>query len=372
LLLVIGIGVVSRSEQSQRRFNQLVTGDKIDDDRFRYWDSAIQLWKEEPWLGAGPGHYDYRFRQYRSEAVQDRPQYAHNDYLNTLADWGIIGLGLIAIFLVLFYVGVFKAWRFVQRNPDDLTSKRSNRAAYVLGGSFGVLAIVFHSVLDFNMQIPANVITLLTIAALVTAHLRYASETYWNTIGTVGKTCFTLISLVGIVYLGQQAVRQTREEICLRATMKEREYTDRKIELLKNVVAAEPGNFEVAYTLGEIYRGRSWAGGPKYESLAQEAMQWYQRSLDLNPFNPYAQLRYGMCLDWIGKTNEAGAHFERAHELDPNGYYTAAHQGWHQLQLGNYAEAKKYFELSQRLRANNIAESYLEIIEQKLVEPDEP
>ena len=98
-------------------------------------------------------------------------------------------------------------------------------------------------------------------------------------------------------------------------------------------------------------------------------MSWFQRSIDLNPYNPYALLRYGMCLDWLGKTEQGAPYFKRAYDLDPNGYFTAAHVGWHLLQVGDYAGAKKEFERSNHLRANSIAESYLEMIEQKMAAP---
>ena len=373
LLLVVGIGVVAKAQSSQQRFKQLFPTNKVeDDDRFRYWESAIQIWKEDVWLGAGPGHYDYRFRKYRAPDIQGRPQYAHNDYLNTLADWGVVGLGLIAVFLLTFGVSVFKTWRFVQRSANDLGTKTSNKAAFVLGGSLGLLALVFHSVVDFNMHIPANAITALALVALVTTYLRFATEAFWFSLGVPVKIGVTLAGCVGMFYLGQQAVRQTREETWLARARKEEPGSPGKLKMLERAFSVDPKNFEVAYTIGEIFRARSWVGLAGYEKWAQEAMTWFQRSMDLNPYNPYAQLRYGMCLDWLGKPEQGVIYFQRAYELDPNGYFTAAHRGWHLLQVGDYAGAKKEFERSNHLLVNTIAESYLEIVEQKLAEPAAP
>ena len=372
LLLALGIVAVANTEQSQRRVKQLISGDKIDNDRFRYWNSAIQIWREDLWWGAGPAHYDFRFRQYRAEKIPGRAQYVHNDYLNTLADWGIVGLGIIAAFIALFYAGVFKTWNFVQRNPHDLGARKSNKVAFVFGGAFGVLAMLFHSVLDFNMHIPANAITLLVLIAVVTTYVRYATESYWHPFKHLGRITLTLIGIAALIYLGQQSVRQTREELWLQRATKETTYSERKLASLEKSFAIEPKNFEVAYSIGEIFRARSWVGASGYEAQAREAAKWFQRSIDLNPYNPYSHLRYGMCLDWLGKTNEAAPYFERAGQLDPNGYFTTAHRGWHLLQLGDYAGAKKYFERSRDLQPNTISDSYLEIIEQKLAEPASP
>ena len=55
------------------------------------WMAAERMWRDHFWWGVGPAHYDYRFREYRPVNVQMRPDRAHNDYLNLLADWGTAG-----------------------------------------------------------------------------------------------------------------------------------------------------------------------------------------------------------------------------------------------------------------------------------------
>ncbi len=35
-------------------------------------------------------------------------------------------------------------------------------------------------------------------------------------------------------------------------------------------------------------------------------MGLYAKSMALNPLDAFVPLRYGMCLDWLGQTNEAG------------------------------------------------------------------
>jgi len=99
-------------------------------------------------------------------------------------------------------------------------------------------------------------------------------------------------------------------------------------------------------------------------------MGWYARGMKLDPHNSYNYLRYGMCLDWLEKHDEAGPYFNHADALDPKGYYTAANIGWHYIQAGNYAAARSWLERSLRLEwhGNDIARSYLDIVERKLVE----
>jgi tetratricopeptide (TPR) repeat protein len=72
----------------------------------------------------------------------------------------------------------------------------------------------------------------------------------------------------------------------------------------------------------------------------------------------------------LGQHEEAEPYFNRADELDPNGYFTAAFMGWHYVQNGQYGAARPWFERSLRLqnKDNPIAASYLQIANQKLLE----
>ena len=79
-------------------------------------------------------------------------------------------------------------------------------------------------------------------------------------------------------------------------------------------------------------------------------------------------MRAGMCLDWIGQHEQAASYYAESVKRDPNNYYVLAHQGWHFVQVQDFATAKLWFERSYKLWWNPIAKSYLEIVERKLSE----
>ena len=99
-------------------------------------------------------------------------------------------------------------------------------------------------------------------------------------------------------------------------------------------------------------------------------MKWFARAQALNRFDGYNWLRYGMCLDWLDRHGEAEKYFSQAEALDPNGYYTIANIGWHYVQAGDYAAARPWFRRSLQLDYldNDIARSYLDLVEQKLMD----
>jgi tetratricopeptide (TPR) repeat protein len=335
------------------------------------WGAAEQMWHDNFWWGVGPAHYDYRFRQYRTERVQARPDRAHNDYLNLLADWGTVGGIIVLAGMTIFFIGLLQTRNHVRRAEKDFGGGQSNRLAFFLGASTGLLALAVHSVVDFNLHIPANAILGVTLLALLSSNLRFATESYWLNIRLPLKILATVALASVITYLSWQEWRRGHEQFWLaRAENPGLPPLDRAA-VLEKAFAAEPMNFETSYNIGEAYRLKSFDGDNDYEQLAQTAMDWYSRGMKLNLYDGYNYLRYGMCLDWLDRHDEAAGYFNRAETLDPNGYYTVANIGWHYVQTGDYAAAKAWFVRSLRLDShedNIIAHSYFELVEQKLSE----
>jgi len=370
-LLLGGAVIAPKSIRIQQRAEAALreAGEK-EYSRYLLWRPAIRLWEEDVLFGIGPGHFDYRFRAVRPQEIQLRPDRAHNDYLNTLVDWGIIGFAIVSLALGLLVAGIRNCWRFVGGRAPDLGSRRSNRFAFVLGGSFGLLALGVHSMVDFNMQIPANAILAVALMALVSTHLRFATDRYWFNARRPVVALVTLVLLACFSTLGIAGVRRAREYAAFERAAQQDSYSNPRIAALEQAFAAEPKNSQTAYEIGECYRVQSWEGGDDYADLARQAMTWFARARELNPYDGYSSLRYGMCLDWLGEFDKSWPYFSRAEELDPNGYYTVAHVGWHYVQLGNFAAARPWFERSLRLEAENnpIARNYLDLCDRRLLE----
>jgi tetratricopeptide (TPR) repeat protein len=76
-----------------------------------------------------------------------------------------------------------------------------------------------------------------------------------------------------------------------------------------------------------------------------------------------------MCLDFNGRHAEAEPIFLKADELDPNGYFVAAHVGRHYVETAEYAAARPWLERSLSLSpTNTIAASLLKIANERLLE----
>lgn len=373
-VIMVGGGIFyTKSTAAQQRVADLSAGMGValsgSDIRVTLWKAAAGIWMDHPWIGGGPAHFDHLFPKYRSQYFQARPDRTHNDYLNTLADWGAIGLGLVLLILFLFFRGVHRSWKFVQHSSNELSSKPSNRSALVLGGAMGIATLALHSFVDFNMHIPANALIAVTIIAIVSSYQRFASERYWVSSRPPLRVLIALVALAGIFYLGKAEVRRFREYVHLHRY--ETGTTDAaRIAELEQAFAVEPNNGETAYLLGEIKRLKSWKLDPGWEDLAGSAAEWFKRAVAINPYDARSFVRLGMCLHWLNRHQEAGPYFDKALKLDPNGYYTLAHVGWHYVQLEQWAQAKQAFERSlwAKPHDNKIASTYLKIVTDRIAE----
>jgi O-antigen ligase len=339
-------------------------------DRAGLWRAAEKMWRDHFWFGVGPAHYDYRFRQYNVDNIEARPDRAHNDYLNLLADWGTIGGIIVVAGILTFGFGLARTWKAVSPDERELGRGMSNRFAFYVGASAALLALAVHSFIDFNLHIPANALIGVVFLAFLAGQWRFANGIRNVEAAMVGRIVLIVILAAGIAYFGLQGWRRAQEWVWQGRAQDVNLPLLERASLLERAFAAEPRDFQTAYDIAELYRLQSFQGGDDYEALAKTAMNWYSRGMKLDPFDGYDDLGYGMCLDWLDRHDEAEAYYSRAEALDPNGYFTAANIGWHYTQSGDYAAARVWLLRSTRLEfgANPIAFSYWDIVQDKLIQ----
>ena len=96
---------------------------------------------------------------YRSFHIRRLVTHAENDFLQLASEVGLVGIGLL---LILFIFLFFKAVSGIR----SLSHSESQR--YIgIGGLVGILALMFHSIVERNLQIPANAFLFTFIWALV-------------------------------------------------------------------------------------------------------------------------------------------------------------------------------------------------------------
>ena len=112
-----------------------------------HWGDILKIWRDFPIFGSGLGTFGSLSAKYKSVFSQAKFTYAHNDYLQLLAETGIFGFLSVFLFFIFYFRSLLTIW-LMRRNRYVL--------GMVLGGVSSIWAILLHSLVDFNLHIPSN------------------------------------------------------------------------------------------------------------------------------------------------------------------------------------------------------------------------
>ena len=129
------------------------------EERWKIWLNTFQIFKDFPLLGSGLGTFVHVFPMYRSFHIQGLVTHAENDFLQLLSEVGLIGIGLLLfVFVFLFFRAVLAIRSFHSRYSQKYIG---------MGGMVGILALMFHSLVERNIQVPANAFLFTFIWAVI-------------------------------------------------------------------------------------------------------------------------------------------------------------------------------------------------------------
>lgn len=163
LILSIFAGVVMLGgEPVLNRFMGTVSSADPTTGRAHFWRVTLDIIRDHPLLGTGLGSYGLIFTRYDTRSGALRVEQAHNDYLQTLSDAGVVGALLGLFFIVmLFRLGLRRAG-----------SEDKFRRGVAIGALSGCFAVLVHSFFDFTLHTTANALLFLVSAALATLNGR--------------------------------------------------------------------------------------------------------------------------------------------------------------------------------------------------------
>lgn len=129
-------------------------------------ESRVRLYDELPPVvtayartGSGLGTFAQAYAPYRSPAMRDYMDHAHNDYLEFMIETGLPGFMILLVFVGGHAV---HALHVIFRRRSRLP------AAVCFSALMALAAYAIHATADFNLQIPANAASLVVLLALCT------------------------------------------------------------------------------------------------------------------------------------------------------------------------------------------------------------
>ncbi|MEQ1922728.1 MAG: O-antigen ligase family protein [Pyrinomonadaceae bacterium] len=163
LLLIGAVVFLGGGDALLRGVTMDVGKEDITNGRLHFWSVAIQIFLDHPILGAGLDAFGVAFTKHDTWHGIFRVEQAHNEYLQILAETGIIGFGCIAAFIYLLFK---KGLRTVASAGNGF---RQSAAIGALAGCFGIL---IHSFFDFPLRTASNGFFFLFLVAIATVSIK--------------------------------------------------------------------------------------------------------------------------------------------------------------------------------------------------------
>lgn len=154
---IIAGALLIGGESSLSRFAETASSNNFTTNRTHIWSITLDVIKNNLPFGTGYGAFGVAYTPYDSFNGLERVEQAHNDYLQIMADAGIVGLIIGAFFIFqLFRVGL----RYAK------TSDRYLRGA-AAGALAGCFAVLVHSLFDFVLHTTAVALLFITLVSMV-------------------------------------------------------------------------------------------------------------------------------------------------------------------------------------------------------------
>ena len=118
---------------------------------------TLTMLQDYPLTGTGNGTYFSAFPQYQGPDIGGFWDHAHNDYLEFAVELGAIGFAPLALLVIL---SLIKSITFLKKRHDQLAR------GVAFAATMGIMSLLIHSTVDFNLHIPANALLFIVILAM--------------------------------------------------------------------------------------------------------------------------------------------------------------------------------------------------------------
>jgi tetratricopeptide (TPR) repeat protein len=142
--------------------------------RFLHWKTSALIVKEHPFLGLGPGNYGNQYLIYQARVLENpanasfkrisrevnliNAEYAHNEFIQSLCDTGILGFALFSFLVAVILITGYRGWKDI--NALDIS-------LLVLGCNTGLISLLISGLFGFPFHVPVTgMIFWLLLAAL--------------------------------------------------------------------------------------------------------------------------------------------------------------------------------------------------------------
>lgn len=313
-LMWLGMGPVTE------RLSTLQYWDTTMGYRLQTWQGTVALIRDFPLLGTGLGTFIHIFPRYQTIGAPVVFDHAENDYLEFFSDLGLIGGALLWGGLVWFLLRVLYQWS-ARRHPAIV--------GLCLGSITGAVSLLFHSVVDFNLHIPANALLFFVLLAVAFNSVSLKGEGRHMEVSAPSRVltipgrwtrpvyfvalCACVLLAGGVIrsYLAQDAMGVVQKKIALHTQGTRPSWVDADtLSHLHRAKKISPGYTLPHYLLAKAYEQMALAqkGMEKKRVFVDLAAREYEVAIDLQPTSAW----YHTGLGWTYLVLSEGDHALRA------------------------------------------------------------
>jgi hypothetical protein len=149
VILIAGILAIGW-DMAARRWSHLEAVEESWHGRWLAYDACRRMLPDSGTWGFGPGNFAIAFPHYTNylgNRIAGRWQFAHEDYLQTLIEWGWVGA---AVWGLVFFGGVIHGLRNYFKGAR--TMSRADRML-VFTSALALIGVALHALVDFPLQI---------------------------------------------------------------------------------------------------------------------------------------------------------------------------------------------------------------------------
>ncbi len=356
--LLISVIAFSASVPISRQIERTLLTGGADTSLPLIWKAGFEQASEAPLLGTGSRTSYIYGRLFRDEAMGSsavESEFIHNEYIQILADYGIIGLLILAIVLGMH---AFIGLRFV-RAYAAFGSKmgpilpKSDHLALVIGALGVIASFATLSLFDFVMHLPAFVVVASVFLALLAAPDPMAaaltsspssqlipggSLMFMNRAVVFG--CGIAMTIFGLVF-SQSEYHYERARLSFEADPAGFKH----FRHLQKARGIDPGN-PFIYTLSahaQVAGITPEMAEPARKQALEQADLYFNRARAIYPQDVFAAVGHAAVLDELGKKAAAMQRIQDAREQAPHYGNVILAEAEHYLRNGKISQAERAY-----------------------------
>lgn len=310
--------------------------------RINYWPPGIKMLEESPLIGVGPGVFGSIYPRYKLPHGEET-QMAHNDYLQILAETGLLGF--------CFYIGCILTIFLSMARKIKCSDLRDGENILLFAIFIGFFGILVHSFFEFVLYVPGISSTMFFFAAIVLAKskvpsVRFPVERKWYVSGVI-----ILAILIGfaLCYRYSKAIVDSDELYKQAIAVVQEKKLSAGLKLINRAIDVDPDNPQLWHFRGvvseELRNYEKALVSYKKASELEPSMAFYHFLVAKGIKNQYADagqsipmyeiekelkiaveayptkgfyyLQLGLFYDMLDRSQEAIANLNKALEFDP-------------------------------------------------------